>query len=39
MQWLITNFPPWIVKKKMGQHKKRVLFLTAVVVVVSLLSA
>lgn len=35
----LTYFPLWIVRKEVGQHKKSVIFLTVVVVVVSLLSA
>lgn len=34
----LTYFPLWIVRHEMGQHKKMVIFLTAVVVVISLLS-
>lgn len=34
----LTYFPLWIVRKEMGQHKKRVIFLTTVVVMISLLT-
>jgi hypothetical protein len=34
----LTYFPLWIVRKEVGQHKKMVIFLTALTVVVSLLS-